>query len=181
MKNKRYGLIALLILFVLASATYLSRIPVSDYYLRKANMGRSLNAALPFYERAIFFNPSNSDAYLSRAHRYLGRGDLDDALIDINRAIELRPEYAYNYAVRGDIYREQGDLQSAVEEYDQAIARNSSDPGLFYERARLHDSLGNTTLAFADYNTFLSLDTLGGPVTSYALERIDFLEAQLPN
>ena len=96
--------------------------------------------------------------YLNRAAAKVAKGDLDDALTDVNRAIELDPKSAVAYNGRGVIKKKKGDLDGAIADYNRAIQANPRYALPYYNRGLVEDAKGDVDSAIADYNRAIELD-----------------------
>jgi tetratricopeptide (TPR) repeat protein len=67
--------------------------------------------------------------YAHRGLAYLSKGDLGQALADLNRSIKLRPTLALAYYLRGLAYRTAGDYERAVGDFRQVITLGN-DPAM---------------------------------------------------
>ena len=82
-----------------------------------------------------FFSPSNvqmslekdpelAQAYNNRSTLYTQRGDLTQALSDLNKSIEINPELTEAYFNRGNVYYRQNNLTQAIDDYVKVIKIN---------------------------------------------------------
>jgi Flp pilus assembly protein TadD len=60
--------------------------------------------AIPDFDAALRFNPSNLKIYVNRGVSYMNLGDFDQALRDLNQAIEIDPSNAQIYINRAAVY-----------------------------------------------------------------------------
>ncbi len=81
----------------------------------------SLNEKIRFYTEAIRLQPAFPEAYNNRANAYQSKGEIAEALADLDEAIRLRPDYATAYYNRGITRYDKGDLAGALKDYDEAI------------------------------------------------------------
>ncbi len=97
-------------------------------------------------------------AYNSRGGYYLGRGDYDRALDDLNAAISLDPKYALAYNNRGLVYKGLKDYRRAIEDFSSGIALDPKSPFALLNRGDTYRALGDDARALEDYNAALRLD-----------------------
>ena len=73
-----------------------------------------------------------------KSYAYMGKGDYDRALADINQAIKLEPNDANWYDSRGEVYLNKGDYDRAIAEYERAlqIRPNFTNAQEMLEKAR---------------------------------------------
>ena len=70
--------------------------------------------------KAIENNPSNSEAYYTRANSKLHSEDVEGAIEDLNKAIEINPSYKDAYNFRGLIKSQLKDFSEAIDDYSKA-------------------------------------------------------------
>lgn len=81
----------------------------------------SPNERIRFYTEAIRLQPAFPEAYNNRASAYQAKGQIAEALADLDEAIRLKPNYATAYYNRGITRYDKGDLAGALKDYDEAI------------------------------------------------------------
>ena len=99
--------------------------------------------------------------YQMRAFAYVGNGDLDRAIENMNLAIQAAPNVANLYATRGTMYGESGNFDKAIADFDKSIKEEDNDAFLmkaYYQRALAYLGKGNYELAFKDSNKALSIN-----------------------
>jgi arylsulfatase A-like enzyme/tetratricopeptide (TPR) repeat protein len=79
------------------------------------------DAALPYLETALRFQPAQPATLTTLAQIYRDRGELDRAIELSERALEMSPKFAAAYNNLGRIHRKRGDDETAFEMYDRAI------------------------------------------------------------
>jgi tetratricopeptide (TPR) repeat protein len=90
-------------------------------YFERGFASISLNEKIPFYTEAIRLQPNFPEAYNNRAIAYQAKGEIPEALADLDEAIRLKPNYATAYYNRGITRYDKGDLAGALKDYDEAI------------------------------------------------------------
>jgi len=96
-------------------------------------------------------------AYDLRGLAYLDRGDIADAIADLNKAITLAPDFAPAYQNRGNAWYARGNYGQALADYDMAIKLDPKAPASYINRATVRRDLGYVDGAFEDYKTAISL------------------------
>lgn len=85
-----------------------------------------------------------STAYTYRGAAYLDKGQVDQALADLDKAIELQPSLALAYFARGVAYYYVGDYEQAIADLNTVLELDS-DPELRQEAEALLEELGVNT------------------------------------
>lgn len=78
-----------------------------------------------------------------RAAQYMGEGDYESALRDLEKAIRINPRVAESYAIRAVWRQAHFQFDAALEDYDRAQTLNYQLPEIFSRRAILHYYRGN--------------------------------------
>jgi tetratricopeptide (TPR) repeat protein len=76
-----------------------------------------LDKARADYDRAIFLNPKDVDAWNTRGLIFYKKGQLDRAIEDFDRAISLAPAYSESYYNRGLAFQKSGQLDKAARDF----------------------------------------------------------------
>ena len=90
-------------------------------YFERAFSATSPNEKIRFYTEAIRLQPAFPEAYNNRANAYQAKGEVAEALADLDEAVRLKPDYATAYYNRGITRYDKGDLAGALKDYDEAI------------------------------------------------------------
>ena len=117
---------------------------------------------------------SNGRSYYalsSRGELYRVTGRIDDAIADFTEMIDIAPTTAHPYYRRGCCYECKGDDKAALENYNAGIDVDKEYPNIYLRRGRLHLKQGHNSLANADFEQILKLDTVvhSGSCRQYAL------------
>jgi tetratricopeptide (TPR) repeat protein len=99
-----------------------------------------------------------AEAYLVRSHVYWERGQLDQAIADIDRAIVSNPRSSSARHDRGAVLSQQGHFVEAVVEYGEALRLNPKDPGSYTGRGIAFANLKQFDRAIADHDEAIRLD-----------------------
>lgn len=101
----------------------------------------------------LLLNPTYSQGYYVRALGYIGRQDIESALLDLDQALTTAPDIpAYQaalYAARAGIRVQEEDLADAIENYARAIALSPSAE-LYANRALVYITLQDFENAVTD-------------------------------
>lgn len=111
----------------------------SDYHVYVAwaaseLVPRQLGLAEESAEKALALDKLSGDGYWQRAVCELAKGQLDDALHDVQRALELKPSRVEAHATLAEVYDARNQPALAALEWRKAIQANDKNP---YWRARL--------------------------------------------
>jgi tetratricopeptide (TPR) repeat protein len=96
-------------------------------------------------------------AYALRGLAYLDRGDLPNAIIDLNLAVENAPDFVPAYQNRGNAHYAQGNLKGALADYNRAIKLDPGAASAYVNRALVRSDLGKTDEALADFAKAIEL------------------------
>ena len=89
-------------------------------------------------------------AYMNRAALYRAKGDLDQALADMNMAAEFNIDTAQILLRRGGLYAEMGDLDRSIADYTKAVELQPDFAEAYIHRAEIHRAMGNPERANED-------------------------------
>lgn len=100
-----------------------------------------------------------------RASTYVNRGILrariDDtagALSDYDTALRLKPDLAEGYIDRGANFISLKRYQAALDDLNKGLTLGANEPHIaYYDRAIVHESLGNIRAAYEDYKKAVEL------------------------
>ena len=116
------------------------------------------SSALDRYTQALVLDPTNAEAYISRASVYSLLGtNFDQAIQDANQAIQLDPNNYWNYDELGKIYSADEKYDLSVQAYSKALALQSVPSG-YLGRGRAYHLLGDIPDALADLTHSIELD-----------------------
>ncbi len=105
----------------------LSRKDFAVAYYNRGLSNRRLAAndkALADYNKAMEYDPKDSEIFNNRGVVYEAMGELDKALSDYNKAIEFDAKNDVAYSNRGDIFWKRSDFTKAEVDYNKAISLN---------------------------------------------------------
>jgi tetratricopeptide (TPR) repeat protein len=117
-----------------------------------------LDNARADYTAAIQLDPTNADAFHSRADLMLRQGKLEAAITDYSAAISLNGKFASAYNGRGNALRERGQMEDAIADYNKAIEFDPKSPFAYNGRANALRDKGQPEKAVRDYAQALALD-----------------------
>ena len=87
--------------------------------------------------RLFACGPTVPTPSLSRAMIYIGRGQFDSALADLETAVRINPKADYAHVNVGMAHELRGDLDAAIADYTEAIRLAPRDDEPFYRRGRV--------------------------------------------
>jgi len=134
--------------------------------LAKINAG-NITGALKDYHQAIALDPNNSLIYVNRALAQEKIKNFRSALADYNMALRLDPSAVIAYKGRGRALFELGEFQLALEDLDEAIRLDPEHGGTFFNRALVHQHIGNLDQSCADLE---KAKTMGVKMASKAIQ-----------
>lgn len=126
--------------------------------------------AIGDYTRCVELAPDQFSWRHARATTFKSAGEYKAALQDFNELEERFPEMNI-YQNRGLLYMTMGDYPNALKDCSKAIALEPKRPGPHFNRALLHERMGNIEAALVDYQNTLVAD----PTYKTAQQRIDAL------
>ncbi len=100
----------------------------------------------------------NAEAYYLAGVSYLGLGNYQKALNQLQEALKRDPDAAESYVAIGNLYRQQKQFDSAMRYYQMAIGRNSNTASAHQGLASVYALTGNTAQAIAEYNQVITLN-----------------------
>ena len=138
----------------------------------------TLDEAPAYYTQLINDNQHKAWAYYYRAAAWLGKGDLDKALVDSGKELWLNPtEGTYNN--RGEIWRTKRDFDKAIADFNQAIRLDPKHPYSYNNRGVAWEGKKDYDNALADYNEAIRRDpTYGEPLNNAAWLRATCADGQ---
>jgi len=98
----------------------------------------------------VQLDPKNKYGYLNLAQVYLGRGENESALMNLNSFLKIDSTNADVFFKRGHCERLLGNNEAAITDFTNAIALKNSDGNYFLERARAYEHSGNHPAAKQD-------------------------------
>ncbi len=107
--------------------------------------------------RAIEIEPNDPLAHYNRGIARRESGDYSGAIADFDRCRLIDPMLPGIWEARGVARARKGDLEAALLDFDAAIAERPRAE-MYNNRANVHDQLGQTEKALADFESALGLD-----------------------
>jgi len=144
---------------------FLLALPVNAANLADQYYGEGLNLsvngnyadALNAYDKAVFINPGNVDAWNNRGIALENLGRYSEAVSSFDKAVALKPGYADAWFNRGVAFRKMGRFADSVASYDKALAINPSYVEAWLNRGVALDYLGRYEESIASYDKALAL------------------------
>ncbi|KAJ8391421.1 hypothetical protein AAFF_G00090510 [Aldrovandia affinis] len=131
----------------------------ADAYHQRGVCRTHLNhpKSLQDFNRALSFNPTLFQAYLSRAALFGAQGRYSKAILNCNEAIEIQPSSVRAYLYRGVFKFHMKGYKGAVQDLTTAIKIDSACSFAYYNRGACHQQLKENELALRDYSIVLLL------------------------
>jgi tetratricopeptide (TPR) repeat protein len=120
-------------------------------------MNREWDEAEVLINRAVELYPGLIEARTERARFHWGRGNMRQALADLNEAKRLSPGDYWIAIDRANLLFEMNRRQDALEEYNRAIALNPGEYLAYVYTAGLKDDFGDHAGAERDYEILARL------------------------
>jgi tetratricopeptide (TPR) repeat protein len=127
-------------------------LPEPYYYRAGLHMeNEAYEAAAADYDKVIELVPQFAGGYAGRGVANTQLGNSDQALADFDQAIELDSSNPVTYYQRSLLKAEQEDFTGALADLEDAIRLEPRQALFYLHRAFVHNQLGNTEAAAADY------------------------------
>lgn len=126
-------------------------------WVRKSDV-RTLQEAFDFYVDEVRNNPKSAEAWYARAICWLEKGELNNAIKDLDEAIRLDPKKATNYIGRGVARGALKDYTGEIADYDEALRLNPKSAFAYINRGIAKHELKDYTGAITDYDEAIRLD-----------------------
>ncbi len=110
-------------------------------------------------------NPRDAYVYGSRAFTLAQKGNLAQALADVDRAIDITPEEPVFHVTKADIQRRRGDLPAALASYDQVLKLDPNSTDAYREKADIYRKIGDNEGELASLSSMIVV----APSNQYAL------------
>ncbi len=98
-------------------------------------------------------------AFASRGFVYLGKGNLDQAILDDNAALRLNPNDAVTSFNRGLAYYSKSKYDRAIDDFSEAIRLRPGYAKAFENRALAYSQKGQYDRAINDYDEAIRLNS----------------------
>ena len=126
-----------------------------NQYLNKAANEKNPFDALQLFDQAIKVMPDSEVAYQKRGDLKNAMGDIDGALADYAKAISITPDNGELYFKRAKIFLAMGEYEKALPEAKKAIKRDNKYQH-YYTRGVIYMAMNNWKAALKDFNQTLS-------------------------
>jgi len=133
-------------------------------------------AAIRSFGAALAISPDDAGLLMDRAVAKGARGELWEALDDLNRAAEIDPGDAEARLLMANAYRHLGSLDLAFENVEAALKIDAYFAGAWLERGVLHSLRGENAAAQGAFHQAVALDR-DGPVGRAARANLARLSA----
>jgi protein O-mannosyl-transferase len=142
--NKFLSVIAIIILFILLSVTFIqvgywkNNITLYEHTLRVTknnyiahnNLGNAykeqglIDNAIKHYEEVLRIKPDNAIAHNNLGNAYRKKGLIDNAIKHFEEALRIKPDYAIGHNSLGVALLHKGDIDGAIEHFLKALQIN---------------------------------------------------------
>ena len=133
---------------------------IDTLYAVRADVWRlsaqNYDKAIADLSKAIELNPGKYVWYSYRAQAWQLKGDLTQALRDVNKAIENDVRQGNSYRIRGDINRYRGSYDRALSDYDHALTLRPTSISSYVGRGLTYEKMGDLPHARAEFEKALS-------------------------
>ncbi|MEH1935938.1 MAG: tetratricopeptide repeat protein [Nostoc sp.] len=121
-------------------------------------MQGNYQAAITYFNQAIFLNPYQYLAYYNRGVIYSRNKNYDKGIENFNFSIEIYPGDPDAYDERGLAFLKNGQLQEAIEDFNRAIKINPNHPNAYLNRGGAYSKIENYQSAIQDLNKALEIN-----------------------
>lgn len=84
--------------------------------------------------------------------------DVEGSKADLLESIKLNPDNTQSFVKLASVHMEQGNPQEAAQCFEDAIAKNPSDPDIYYHRGQVLFIMGSYPEAAQNYTMSMELD-----------------------
>ncbi|RKO91226.1 hypothetical protein BDK51DRAFT_37796 [Blyttiomyces helicus] len=124
--------------------------------------------ALTDLNRAVQYDPFNSDAYWYRHQLHLLFGNIQEALDDLDSITKTNKQHFGAIQGKARIYQELGMIKLAIVNYSQIIKLKPDEPDGYYNRACLFEAENEAVYANEDFKMVRQLD----PMNVHAIQNL---------
>ncbi len=97
-----------------------------------------MEKALMLFNKSLEIDAENDAAYFEIAKIQIGKGELDNALVNAARALELDPENKYYYLVNAEVLTRQSNFEQAAQMYEAMIQKIEGTNEYLFDLAALY-------------------------------------------
>lgn len=108
--------------------------------------------------RSSEFKNEDVNKYISWGISCFKKGQMEDAVSELNKAINLDPEKDVAYFVRGSAYQRLDQLDNAISDYNKAIELNPSLAVAYQNRGSVYYIQGLFENAIPDYSKAIEIN-----------------------
>ena len=105
--------------------------------------------ALYQFDQALALDDEDPDAWAGRGEAYLGQGDAENAIVDLNRAAAREPDNIGIYLLLGEAHTANKDWTGCVDAYTTALLTDSDEAHAWYGRSVCYEAQGEPRKARA--------------------------------
>jgi tetratricopeptide (TPR) repeat protein len=114
-------------------------------------------------ERATALGGTDSSLWFMRSSAELHMGRFEEAKASALRSVEVAPDLSASHGVLGQACATLKDFAGALAAFDRCIALGPATPLYYFERAGVHEALGDRPAAIADAQRCLDALTERAP------------------
>ena len=129
-------------------------------FLRKGKFDECIEQC----DLSIAIDPSNPQAFFTRAYAHGSKDDREKALADLDQAIELKPDFFEALHNRALYWMSINEVDKALADLDASLLANPEQLNALLNRAKLHTSRNNIDAVFRDLEAAFELDHENGVV-----------------
>ncbi|KAI9092398.1 hypothetical protein DFS34DRAFT_633351 [Phlyctochytrium arcticum] len=136
-------------------------VPIPGLWRKRGSLyGRlpKYQAALDDFDRALEYDPFNSEACWLRHQLNLVFGNIQDALRDLDTITDINKQHFGAFQAKARIYQELGMIKLAVVSYSQVIKLKPQDADGYFQRACLFEAENEQVYASEDFKMVRALD-----------------------
>jgi tetratricopeptide (TPR) repeat protein len=111
-----------------------------------------------YFHRKVQANPKDTFALYMRGAGWLHKGEVDNAIRDLNESIRLDATVPDVFNCRGTAWYEKKEHEKAIKDYNEAIRLDPTDAVPFYNRGIVWDDKKEYDKAIKDYDEAIRLD-----------------------
>jgi Flp pilus assembly protein TadD len=135
---------------------------LADGYVLRAGIysSRQQNErAVADYDQAIMHAPDKAESYIERGVVRLRMGDVEGARLDCLEFVRRKPKNYRGYRLLGNVEARAGNMEKALGHLSRAIELNPQKAVLYAERGKIHERIGNKSLAEDDFQKSKKYDS----------------------
>lgn len=157
--KKRWIWLCLFVAFSVTACNHSGDNKPKDNTNQEAEEVDSTRDPLALLNDSIAMDENRADLYLRRAHLYMSREQVGNAMMDVNQAIQLDPKNVDAYLLLSDIYYLLGDEANITAALNKALEVDPYDTRPMVKLAELNLLRQNYNLCFGYIDNALKINT----------------------